>query len=167
MPPGVQRGAPPRRRSAPLCCPDNDVYDTDAMSIAVPYSAVVVAYKAVADALRRVRAEERHGTVVTGKLEELAEMLPETVQHARTLPDPSGWGTFAPGLGFSPLTPEQLVEQLRAHGGQPCGFSLPRGTSTANSSQRVAQIRLRPSGAEPKGLTPALLDSANRIGQHD
>ena len=48
--------------------------------------------------------------------------------------------TPRPVLGFSPLTPEQLVEQLRAHGGQPCGFSLPRGTSTANSSERVAQI---------------------------
>lgn len=93
----------------------NDVYDTDAMSIAVPYSAVVVADKAVADALRRIKAEERHGTVITGKLEELAEMLPEMAQHARTLPDPSGWGALAPGLGFSPLTPEQLVEQPRAN----------------------------------------------------
>jgi hypothetical protein len=91
----------------------NDIYDTDAMSIAIPYCAVVVADKAVADALRRVKAEEHHGTLITGKLDELAEVLPEMVRHAQTLPDPSGWETFAPGVGFRPLAPEQLVEELR------------------------------------------------------
>ena len=88
----------------------NDVYDTDAMSIAVPYCAVVVADKAVADALRRVKAGKRHRTLITSKLEELAEVLPEMVRHAQTLPDPSGWEAFAPGVGFSPVTPEQLIE---------------------------------------------------------
>ncbi len=91
----------------------NDVYDTDAMSIAVPYCAVVLADKAVADALRRVKAGEDHGTLITGKLEELAEVLPEMVRHAQTLPDPSGWEAFAPGVGFSPVTPEQFVEEMR------------------------------------------------------
>ena len=91
----------------------NDVYDTDAMSIAVPYCAVVVADRAVRDALRRVKAGERTGTLITANLEKFAEVLPEMVAHARTLPDRSGWETFAPGVGFSPLTLEQLVTQLR------------------------------------------------------
>lgn len=91
----------------------NDIYDTDAMSIAVPYCAVVVTDKAAADALNRVRAGERHGTFITSKLTELAEVLPEMVQYAQTLPDPSGWETLSPGVGFKPLTAEQVVEQLR------------------------------------------------------
>lgn len=92
----------------------NDVYDTDAMSIAVPYCAVVVVDKAAADALRRVKAGDRHGTFITGKLEALAQLLPEMTQHARTLPDPSGWETCSPGVGFNPATPEQLAKELRA-----------------------------------------------------
>ena len=92
----------------------NDVYDTDAMSIAVPYCAVVVADKAVADALRRAKADQRHGTLITGKLEELAGVLPEMVEHARTLPDPSGWDQFAPGVGFHPATPDELLEEIRS-----------------------------------------------------
>ena len=92
----------------------NDVYDTDAMSIAVPYCAVVVADKAVADALRRVKTGDHHGTLITGKLEALAEVLPEMVRDAQALPDPSGWDVFAPGVGFSPVTPEQLVEKMRS-----------------------------------------------------
>lgn len=91
----------------------NDIYDTDAMSIAVPYCTVVVADRAVADALRRVKTGERHGTFITGRLKELADVLPDMVRHARTLPDPSGWDTFAPGVGFRPLTLDQLTEEIR------------------------------------------------------
>lgn len=68
----------------------NDLYDTDAMSVAVPYCAVVVADKAVVDALRRVKTEAHHGTLITRKLEELAELLPEMVRDARTLPEVDG-----------------------------------------------------------------------------
>jgi hypothetical protein len=92
----------------------NDLYDTDAMSIAVPYCAVVVADKAAADALRRAKADQRHGTLITGKLEELAGVLPEMVEHARTLPDPSGWEEFAPGVGFHPAKPDGLLEEIRS-----------------------------------------------------
>jgi len=92
----------------------NDLYDTDAMSIAVPYCAVVVADKAAADALRRAKADQRHGTLITGKLEEFAGVLPEMVEHARTLPDPSGWEEFAPGVGFHPATPDGLLEEIRS-----------------------------------------------------
>lgn len=91
----------------------NDVYDIDAMSIAVPYCAVVVTDKAAADALRRVRAGEHHGTFITAKLAELTEVLPEMVRCASTLPDPSGWEGFSPGVGFNPLMPDQVIEQLR------------------------------------------------------
>ena len=91
----------------------NDIYDTDAMSIAVPYCSVVVADKAVVDALRRVKAQEHHGTLITSKLEELGEVLPDMVRHAQSLPDASGWETFAPGVGFNPVTPDQLVEEMR------------------------------------------------------
>lgn len=91
----------------------NDVYDTDAMSIAVPYSAVVVTDKAAADALSRVKAGDRNGSFVTAKLAELAEVLPEMMQHAKTLSDPSGWETLSPGVGFNPLTLDQVVAELR------------------------------------------------------
>ncbi len=91
----------------------NDIYDTDAMSIAVPYCAVVVTDKAAADALNRVRAGDRQGTFITAKLTALAEVLPEMVQYAKALPDPSGWETLSPGVGFNPLKAEQVVEQLR------------------------------------------------------
>jgi len=90
----------------------NDIYDTDAMSIAVPYCAVVVTDKAAADALNRVRAGEQLGTFVTAKLAELSEVLPEMVQYAQTLPDPSGWEALSPGVGFNPLSAEQAIEQL-------------------------------------------------------
>jgi hypothetical protein len=91
----------------------NDLYDTDAMSIAVPYCAVVVADKAVADALGRVKASERHGTLVTPKLDELARVLPLMVEAARDLPDSSGWEALCPGVGFHPATPEQLAAEMR------------------------------------------------------
>lgn len=91
----------------------NDIYDTDAMSIAVRYSAVVVTDKAAADALRRVKAGDRNGTLVTAKLAELADVLPEMIQYAKTLPDPSGWETLSPGVGFNPLMLDQVVEELQ------------------------------------------------------
>ena len=91
----------------------NDVYDTDAMSIAVPYCAVVVADKAVADALDRVKASERHGTFVTAKLDELTEVLPEMVEAAQDLADPSGWEALCPGVGFNPTSPEELLAEIR------------------------------------------------------
>lgn len=63
--------------------------------------------------LNRVRAGERQGTFITAKLTALAEVLPEMVQYAKTLPDPSGWETLSPGVGFNPLKAEQVVEQPR------------------------------------------------------
>jgi hypothetical protein len=92
----------------------NDVYDTDAVSLAVPYCAVVVVDKAAADALHRVKVQDHHGTLVTGKLEELVAVVPEMIERAQSLPDPSGWETFCPGVGFRPLTPEQLIEEAKS-----------------------------------------------------
>lgn len=102
----------------------NDIYDIDAMSIAVPYSAVVVADKATADALGRLNVDQNYGTLATNSIEELADILPEMVQHARTLPDASGWDEFAPGVGFDPLTPDQLAGE----------FELRRANQTSPSS---------------------------------
>lgn len=91
----------------------NDIYDTDAMAIAVPYCSAVVADKAVTDALRRAKADQRHGTLITSKIEDLVEVLPEMVRYAHKLPDSSGWDEFSPGVGFAPLTPENLLSELQ------------------------------------------------------
>ena len=91
----------------------NDVYDIDAMAIAVPYCHVVVPDGAVADALSRVKAGDRHGTTILRSPAELQEVLPGMVQRAMTLPDPIGWEKFSPGVGFNPLMPDQIVEELR------------------------------------------------------
>jgi hypothetical protein len=94
-----------------------DVYDIDAMSIAVPYSAVVVADKATADALRRLKVDQTYGTIATNSIEELVDILPEMVQHAGTLPDASGWDEFSPGIGFDPVTPDRLAEEFELRRG--------------------------------------------------
>ena len=56
----------------------NDLHDVDAVSLAVPYCHVVVADRATADRLRRSGAPGRHGTLVTNRLGELLQALPET-----------------------------------------------------------------------------------------
>jgi hypothetical protein len=95
----------------------NDVYDIDAMAFTVPYCHVVVADKATADALRRAKAGDRHGTFITSKLDELVGVLSEMVQRARVFPDPSGWDVFVPGIGFNPTSPEELMSEMRTSGG--------------------------------------------------
>jgi hypothetical protein len=50
-----------RTSEQPAGVGEKDTYDTDAMSIAAPYCAVVVADKAAADALRRVNTRDRPG----------------------------------------------------------------------------------------------------------
>jgi hypothetical protein len=91
----------------------NDLYDTDAMSLAVPYCDVVVADKATVDALVRAKTGERTGTLVTSRPDELLEVLPDLVARARLLADPSGWDRVAPGVGWAPMSPEEFAA---AHG---------------------------------------------------
>lgn len=52
-----------------------DVYDMDALALAVPYCDVVVTENHAADALRRERMSERYGTVLLTDLSELARYL--------------------------------------------------------------------------------------------
>jgi hypothetical protein len=86
-----------------------DIYDTDAVAIAVPYCHVVIPDGAAADALVRRKTGDRTGTLVTKKLDELMEALPELSQRARQLPDPSGWDRVWPGVGWNPTGPEKLA----------------------------------------------------------
>ncbi len=53
----------------------NDVYDMDALALAIPYCDVVVTEKHAADALRRAGAPDRYGTVLLTDLPSLARAL--------------------------------------------------------------------------------------------
>jgi len=53
----------------------NDVHDTDALALAVPYCAVVVTAKHAADALRRAALPGRYGTALLTDLDALPERL--------------------------------------------------------------------------------------------
>ena len=57
--------------------------------------------------------DERYGTLITAKLDQLGAVLPEMVEYARNLPDPIGWDTLAPGVGSNPSTPEDLRKEIR------------------------------------------------------
>lgn len=91
----------------------NDIYDIDAMSIAVPYCDVVVADKATADALNRPSVREHHDTLVYANPLDLFDVLPQMIESARELPDSTGWEKYSPGVGFNPLTPDQVADTLR------------------------------------------------------
>ena len=86
-----------------------DIYDADAMTIAVPYCHIVVADGAAADALIRRKSGNRTGTLVTKKLGELMDALPDLVVRARQLPDPSGWDRVCPGVGYQPEGPQEMA----------------------------------------------------------
>lgn len=86
-----------------------DLYDTDAVAIAVPYCHVVIPDGAAADALVRRKTGDLTGTLVTKRLDELMDTLPELVQRARRLPDPSGWDRVCPGVVWEPTGPEEMA----------------------------------------------------------
>lgn len=83
-----------------------DIYDADAMTIAVPYSHIVVVDGAAADALIRRKTGNRTGTLVTKKLDDLMDAIPDLEQRARQLPDPSGWDRVCRGVGYRPEGPQ-------------------------------------------------------------
>jgi hypothetical protein len=87
----------------------NDLYDIDAMSFAVPYCDVVVADKAVENALWRVDTAERFGTMITKQLSDVVAVLPHLEARALQLPDASGWDQLGPGHGFHPISPDDLA----------------------------------------------------------
>ena len=86
-----------------------DIYDTDAVAIAVPYCHVVVPDGAAADALVRRKTGAGTGTLVTKKLDELREALPDLVERAKELSDPSGWDRVCPGVGWNPTGPQEMA----------------------------------------------------------
>jgi hypothetical protein len=53
----------------------NDIFDIDALSVAVAYCDMVVTDKKAADALRRERVPERLGSQVFTNLDQLADVL--------------------------------------------------------------------------------------------
>ena len=53
----------------------NDIFDIDALSVAVAYCDLIVTDKQAADALRRGRVPERLGSQVFTNLDELADVL--------------------------------------------------------------------------------------------
>jgi hypothetical protein len=90
----------------------SDVYDADALAIAVPYCHAVVADKAKADGMRRARTSEWSGTAIISDLEELMASLGDLAAEARALPDPSGWDWLSPGAGFHPISPDDYVRSV-------------------------------------------------------
>jgi hypothetical protein len=93
----------------------NSLYDTDAMTFGVPYCHIVVPDKATADAMRRAKAGQRSGTLITSRVGELLEALPDLEARAALLPDPGGWDEVAPGVGFSPISiDDPEVQNLRS-----------------------------------------------------
>lgn len=92
----------------------NDLYDIDALSLAIPYCHVVVADKDAADRAHRTKGDERHGTAVLSTFGPLMERLPDLVADAKTLGgDPTGWDVSGPGEGFVTTLPDGSWPSLR------------------------------------------------------
>lgn len=92
----------------------NDLYDSDALSLAIPYCHVVVTDKDAAHRVRQAKGDVRHGTVVLSKLDELLDHLPALMDQARALGgDPTGWDAVGPGTGFVTTLPDGTWPSLR------------------------------------------------------
>jgi hypothetical protein len=87
----------------------NDLHDIDAVSLAIPYCQVVVGDKATVDSVRKAGNDVRNGTRVISRLSDLTNALPELVKVADALGgDRSGWDWHVPGVGFNPLSLDEL-----------------------------------------------------------
>lgn len=92
----------------------NDLYDIDALSLAIPYCHVVLTDKDAADRVRRTKADERHGTHVLANFDALLERLPDLKAQAKTPGgDPTGWDVSGPGEGFVSTLPDGSWPSLR------------------------------------------------------
>jgi hypothetical protein len=89
----------------------NDIYDIDAVSLAIPYCHVVVADKAKIDTLERTGADAHNGTQLIRRLMDLVDALPPLEEAAGRLGgDRIGWNWCHPGVRFDPLSPEALFK---------------------------------------------------------
>ena len=110
----------------------NAIHDIDALSLAVPYCHVVVPDREMAHLLARSQAGERCDTRIARRLDELPDILPDLVNHARSAGgDLTGWDWAGPGEGFC-LDMEVLLD----------GFAKPairgmKSTSNAATSHRL------------------------------
>jgi hypothetical protein len=87
----------------------NDLHDVDAVSLAIPYCDVVVGDKATVDSVHKAGGDVRNGTRVISRPSELTEVLSELKRDADALGgDRSGWEWFAPGVGFNPMSPDEI-----------------------------------------------------------
>ncbi|MCZ2814919.1 hypothetical protein [Modestobacter sp. VKM Ac-2984] len=85
----------------------NDLYDIDALSLAIPYCHVVVTDADAADRVRRTKGDQRHDTAVFSTFGPLLERLPDLVARARAVGgDPTGWDVSGPGEGFVTTLPD-------------------------------------------------------------
>lgn len=92
----------------------NDLYDIDALSLAIPYCHAVVTDKDAADRARRTKGDQRHGTAVFSTFGPLLEQLPDLVDKAKVLGgDPTGWDVSGPGEGFVTALPDGSWPSLR------------------------------------------------------
>lgn len=79
----------------------NDLYDIDAISLAMPYCHAVLVDKMMTDFLNRSRVPQYSGTRVVDSLTDLLDILPELAARAAIMGgDPTGWSWAGPGDAF-------------------------------------------------------------------
>src|SRR5579884_206435 len=137
-----------------------DVYDTDAVAIAVPYCHVVVPDGAAADALVRRKTGHRTGTVVTKKLDEFMEELPELASGRANSQTPADGTGCAPESVGTQLAPRRWLEPRDRSGGsadprpvQP-GRHRHGGDRRLLPAPRAEHPRHRPGVAAPPSQRP-------------
>jgi hypothetical protein len=94
-------------RNAARTWKPSDLHDIDALSQAIPYCHAVVTDKDAADRVKRTGGDQRHGTAVLSKLDQLVGLLPDLVAKAQAIGgDPTGWDVVGPGEGFMTTLPD-------------------------------------------------------------
>lgn len=79
----------------------NDLYDIDAISLALPYCHAVLVDGMMTDFLGRSGVARYSGTKVVRRLTDLLDVLPELSSQAAIMGgDPTGWDWAGPGEGF-------------------------------------------------------------------
>jgi hypothetical protein len=85
------------------------LHDIDALSFAIPYCHLVITDKQMHSLVCRSEVDERYGTKVIRRLDDLIAELPRLADEAESLPDlRDGWHQVATGVGFDPVSPHEL-----------------------------------------------------------